>query len=169
MKKLLLLLLLIPFMTFGQDFVYGEIPKKNSKGDSYLTKSKTLIKAGDKITINKPIDDSGNFFTYLTQGGQPVVRALEGKVVEISNFQTFKQVAFQGKVYLSIKGFGLIPVLIDYEKALETKEISNSKEPLSKSQALLKLKEAKEMLELGVISQDEYNKLLDELKPILKN
>ena len=168
MKKLLLLLLLIPFMTFGQDFVYGEIPKKNSKGDSYLTKSKTLIKAGDKITINKPLDNTSNFFTYLTQGGQPVVRALEGREVVISKFQIFNQVAFQEKVYLSIKGFGLIPVLIDYEKALEAKEIINSKEPISKSQALLKLKEAKEMLELGVITQDEYNKLLDELKPLLK-
>jgi hypothetical protein len=69
-------------MTFGQNFIFGEIPLKNSKGDSYLSKSK---------------------------------------------------------------------------------------EPLSKSEALIKLQDAKQMLELGVISQKEYNILLEELKPILKN
>jgi hypothetical protein len=47
--------------------------------------------------------------------------------------------------------------------------LSKSKEPLSKSEALIKLQDAKQMLELGVISQKEYNILLEELKPILKN
>ena len=45
----------------------------------------------------------------------------------------------------------------------------NQVETIQESQALLKLKEAKEMSELGFISQDDYNNLLNKLKPILKN
>jgi hypothetical protein len=40
---------------------------------------------------------------------------------------------------------------------------------LTKEEALIKLKEAKELLDLKVISNDEYELLINKLKPILIN
>ena len=170
MKKLLLVLLLVPLVSFGQAFKFGEVQKKNSKGNTYISKSGKTLKIGDKLTIGKPIDDSKDTFSYITQAGVQVVRSLENNEIEVFRFQTFKQAAFSGKVYVAFKGYGLIPVLIDYESALESGEIISKGEPLSKEKAIAKLKELKELLELEVITQEDYDKEKAKLTPIiLKN
>ena len=60
-------------------------------------------------------------------------------------------------------------MLIDYETALELGEIKNLKNKLTKGQAIAKLKEAKELLELDVITQADYDKLKSELTPLILN
>lgn len=167
MKKLFLVLLFAPFLCIGQTFKFGEVQEKNSKGDTYISKSGKTLKTGDKLTIGKPIDDSKDTFSYITQGGVQVVRSLENNEIEIFRFQTFKQAAFSGKVYVAFKGYGLIPVLIDYESALESGEIISKGEPLSKEKAIAKLKELKELLELDVITQEDYDKEKATLTPII--
>ena len=108
--------------------------------------------------------------SYITQGGMQAIRSLENNEIEIFRFQTFKQAAFSGKVYVAFKGYGLIPVLIDYESALASGEIISKGEPLSKEKAIAKLKELKELLELDVITQEDYDKEKAKLTPIiLKN
>ena len=170
MKKLIFILLFTPFLCIGQTLKFGEIQKKNSKGDIYISKSGKTLNIGDKLTIGKPIDDSKDTFSYITQGGVPVVRSLEDNEIEIFRFQTFKQAAFSGKVYVAFKGYGLVPVLIDYESALASGEIINKGEPLSKEKAIAKLKELKELLELDVITQEVYDKEKAKLTTIiLKN
>ena len=52
------------------------------------------------------------------------------------------------------------------EKELLTNDESNN---ISKTDALKKLKEAKEFLELNVISKEQYEELVLKLKPILLN
>ena len=51
--------------------------------------------------------------------------------------------------------------------ALETGEIINLNASLTKSQAMTLLKEKKDLLDLGIISQEEFDKVKNELTPIL--
>lgn len=159
--------LLLFNQAIAQDLKYGEIPAKNSKVSSYQSQSGAIIKNGDVLVLGKPTGTDGNF-SHITQNGLPVIGALSGNEVKVDHIKAFKQAAFSGKAYVAFKGYGLIPCYINYELALETGEIINNQEPLTKSQAIQKLKEAKELLELEVITQDEYDSLKLELSPIIK-
>ena len=57
--------------------------------------------------------------------------------------------------------------IIDIEKALKSGEVYNKNTVLSKSDAIKKLKEAKDLFELDLMSESEYNKLRDRLTPII--
>ena len=54
------------------------------------------------------------------------------------------------------------------DKAFETRELINPKF-LTKEEAILKLKEAKELVELGVITKEEYDQLRIKLSIFIKN
>lgn len=58
---------------------------------------------------------------------------------------------------------------VSLDKALATKEIINPKGKLTKETAIALLKEKKELLDLGLITQAEYDKLKVELAPIILN
>ena len=58
----------------------------------------------------------------------------------------------------------LNPLLSKYITSAEDQELKNN---LERDMALKKIKEAKELLDLGVISQQEYQALVDKYKPIL--
>jgi hypothetical protein len=57
--------------------------------------------------------------------------------------------------------------IINLEKALETGEIISS--IMSRRKAIEKLKEAKDLLELEILSEDEYDSLKEELTPIISS
>lgn len=101
---------------------FSEIPKKSSKFDTYITRSKDTISIGDTITLGLPSSDIG--FRYVTQGGMKCADFLASADVEITRIRTFRN-RFSGKVYLEFKGYGLLPLLIDYETALKIGEIEN--------------------------------------------
>ena len=56
--------------------------------------------------------------------------------------------------------------VIDIDKALEYNEIVNENRPLSRSEAIAKLKESKDLFELGLLSE-EYNQIKKKLTPII--
>ncbi len=56
----------------------------------------------------------------------------------------------------------------DTEFALKYGEVINPNAPLNREQAISKLKEAKELLELDMMSQEEYDALKVELTPLLE-
>ena len=55
----------------------------------------------------------------------------------------------------------------DFERAIATVEVINPKAPLIKEQAIKKLKGYKELLDLELISKEEYDKHKKELTPII--
>ena len=57
--------------------------------------------------------------------------------------------------------------ILDVEQALSSGEIVNSNAPLSKEEAIKKLKESKDLMELDFLSKEEYLKLRKELTPII--
>ena len=55
------------------------------------------------------------------------------------------------------------------EAALESGELINGNAGLTREQAIAKLKEQKDLLDLGLISQEDFDKLRKELTPIIMN
>jgi len=50
---------------------------------------------------------------------------------------------------------------------LQFNEIVNSNRPLTRPEAITKLKESKDLFELGLLSEKEYNLLREKLTPII--
>jgi len=72
----------------------------------------------------------------------------------------------------SVKGLSKIlshsrKTILDIEKALSSGEIINYNAPLSKEDAIKKLKESKDLMELDLLSKEEYKKLKEKLIPII--
>jgi hypothetical protein len=57
--------------------------------------------------------------------------------------------------------------IIDLEMAINTGEVLNPNAAMTREQAIAKLKESKDLLDLGMITQEEYEKLKVELTPII--
>jgi len=165
--KILTLILIFSFsISYSQIAEYGKLTKKYEY-QIYLTKTEDTLKVGDTLTIGVPTSDLG--FTYISQGGQRVSNTLSDKKVVVDKLKTYGNKENGFKMYAHFKGYGLLPVLIDYETAFELGEIINPNAKLTKEQAIEKLKEAKVLLDLGVISQLEYDKFKTELTPIIIN
>jgi hypothetical protein len=71
------------------------------------------------------------------------------------------------KIYVVGKGnCGICPNnMIDFEEALATGEIQSK--GMSREQAIAKLKEAKDLVDLGMMSKEDFEKLKSELTPII--
>ena len=57
--------------------------------------------------------------------------------------------------------------IINFDKALASGEIVNPNKPMSREEAIKKLKESQDLMQLGLISKQEYEKLKDELTQII--
>ena len=57
--------------------------------------------------------------------------------------------------------------VVDYEKSVLAGEIKSKNAPLTRDEAIAKLKESKDLLDLGIIDQAAYDKLKSELTPII--
>lgn len=57
--------------------------------------------------------------------------------------------------------------ILDIERAFSSGEIVNHNPPLSKEEAIKKLKESKDLMELDFLSKEEYEKLREKLTPII--
>jgi hypothetical protein len=55
----------------------------------------------------------------------------------------------------------------NYEMAIEIGEVSNPKRAMTRAEAIAKLKESKELLDLEMIKQAEYDALKAKLAPII--
>ncbi|WP_202703114.1 hypothetical protein [Flavobacterium sp. UGB4466] len=122
MKKLILLLLLLLFVSIcsAQTAVYNKI---TSEADfiSYQTKSNNIVKTGDTLQIGYP--RAGNQFTFISQANIAAGTVIANSKVVISKIKTVGNNKRGYKTYLLFKGYGLYPVYIDYESALETGEV----------------------------------------------
>ncbi|WP_076456656.1 hypothetical protein [Zobellia uliginosa] len=78
---------------------------------------------------------------------------MAGKPIVIDKLKTYGNKKSRYKMYAQFKGYGLLPVLIDYETALELGEIKNPDKKITREQALAQLKEAKKLLDLEVLTQ----------------
>lgn len=78
---------------------------------------------GDTLTIGLPSTDFG--FMFITQGNQKTTPALANTKVVVDKLKTFGNKKRGFKMYAQFKGYGMLPVMIDIETALQTGELQN--------------------------------------------
>lgn len=171
--------------------------KNSFSFNEYFTKSGNKIVVGDSLVIGKPsnannltagsgaIGQGVNSHSFIYLG--TTAAALTGTfmmgnenmlndrvvVVGISAGRLSKKNDYE--VYLALNKVGggrflgtkkLARVL--YEKAVEYGEIINPNSKMTRSDAIAKLKEAKELYDLEMMTEEEYNELKNQLSPIIK-
>jgi predicted dehydrogenase len=135
------------------------------------------VSAGRKNQLKLEISGSNKTFAFITTGG--TAAALSGQAPEPLSVNSsgtntvIKKIAVGGskrmgfKIYVVGKGIcGMCPNNnIDFEEAIATGEIQSK--GMSREQAISKLKEAKDLVDLGMMSKEDFEKLKLELTPII--
>lgn len=118
--KIIAFFLLLSSLCFSQT---AEFNKINSKGKftEYISKDKKKIKINDTIQIGLP--SAANNFVYITQGNVGVLPFLANTKAVVKEIKSVGKKEIGFKIYLLFKGYGLLPVYIDYETALVTGEV----------------------------------------------
>lgn len=166
MKNILLLMFIVlPVFSFAQTGEYGKFKKNRETFIEYKSKNGDVLKLGDTLILGKASDFDG--YRYLLQINIKVHATHGGKKVVINKMRVYGNEKTGFNMWFHFKGFGWTPLDLDYENALEAGEINNPKGKITRQQAIGKLKENKELLDLGVISQEEYENLKIELSKII--
>lgn len=178
MKKVsnILIVLLFACSTnlFSQELKYSDLSNGvKPKGDytSYVAKDGAVYKIGDKIRIGVP--SSNKTFAYITEGDGillPITQLLasssgQNAAIKRIDIGGSKRTGFY--VSMRCKGLtGLSNYSIQLENAIETGEIKSF--GMTSDEALSALKKAKDKLDLGFITQAEYDSLKVAYKPFIK-
>lgn len=120
MKNILIYLILIPVFSFSQNARFGKITSKEEL-TQYITKNNTTIKVGDKIIIGLP--SAPTQFVFITQGGKTTTPNLAFNIITVQKIVTIGTDKTGYKAYIRLKNYGLVPLLIDIEPAIQSKEI----------------------------------------------
>ncbi|MFS4416329.1 hypothetical protein [Maribacter sp. 2307ULW6-5] len=116
-------LLLFPLFCMGQINVkYADIPKKEGRYGTYVTKSGQTIALRDSLTIGMPTGPNG--FRFINVGKFSASNVIAGRKVGVERIRTFRRGRLRGKVFVEANSYGLMrPFRIDYEMALKSGEI----------------------------------------------
>lgn len=177
MKKILLLtasLFLLNSIPKAQEIKYNDLSTvtKRGKFTSYVAKDGFIYKVGDKVKIGFP--SSNKTFAFITEGDGTLLPLTQldasrsGSETEIKSIWVNGSKRAGWSVGLWTKGLtGLSKnYVIQIENAVETGEVKSS--VMTSDEALAELKKAKDKLDLGLITQAEYDKLKAELAKIIK-
>ena len=174
MKKLIIILtLFISVQSFAQlvtfeEFQNAEKPKK-VKLDSYQAKNGQVFKIGDKITIGQPSMRSDQYLSVVRNDLGTLKRitvGMKGFEAEIKKFKINgkKRIGYN-VIAVTKTPDGFSNLWIEIEAAIKDGEIGTTF--LNREQAIAKLKETKDLLDLDMISKEEYEKIKKELTPII--
>ncbi|WP_461630541.1 hypothetical protein [Labilibaculum euxinus] len=167
MRQLLFFLLIAQcFMCYSQKAEFGKLSKQGSFTE-YLSKNGDLIEVGDTLVVGLPSAYTG--FNFILENGEKLSPDISGTSVVINKLKAFGERWKGFKIYVQIRGSGLSSVFIDYESAIVTGEVKNPKAKLTREEAISKLKEAKELLDLEVISHEKYDAIKNDLTPLILN
>ena len=156
----------------GQEIKFADLATaERGEFTSYLASDGAVYKIGDRIKIGVP--SSNKTFAFITEG--------DGILLPITNLTAFssgteteiKRIFVYGSkragyaVSFRTKGYtGVSNYTIQFENALAVGEVKGF--GLSSDDALDQLKKAKDKLDLGLISQEEFDKLKSELAKYIK-
>ncbi len=178
MKKIILgLLMLLGLLSFGQSrqISYDTLSKYSNnnlkiKGsiiyDEYLSKDGYLYKVGDTIKINKP--ESGGVFSFITDrfSQKQGTSVMNGKEMIIKNIIVtgFKNTGYE--LCMTINNPLTSEYILKFESAINSREIIS--EVINSDYALSELKKAKDKLDLGIITKEEYEVIRAKLIKFIK-
>lgn len=198
-KLVVIVALLLGNVVFGQRSLTSveakdiEITKGFRNGDEILEftlEDGNVIKKGSEFIIGTPLNPTTFTYSRIYVGYYNLLsEILSPSIVLNSSFKGTKVVVETLKVNrikltrkseLIILAYVLDPTLssffserrrtiIDLELALSTGEVVNPNQKMTREEAIVKLKESKDLLDLGLLTQEEYNKIKTELTPIIMN
>lgn len=151
---------------------HGEVTQESGSGRSTTKSSFTTI------TLGKPAG-AGNMLNLMA-GIEPdnAGSEMQGQVVVISAMTTYHNGSKKKPLVVMVllgepngRAFGINKYMtaMDYENSILLGEIKSMNAPLTRPEAIAKLKESKDLLDLGVIEKLEYEKLKKDLTPIILN
>lgn len=121
----------------------------------------------------------GNILNAMSgEGPSNAGQEMQGEIVVISELKVNHKGSRKKPLALQIllgepngRAFGINKYMsvTDYEKAVLAGEIKSINAPLTREEAIAKLKESKDLLDLGIIEEAEYEQLKAELTPIITN
>lgn len=174
MKTLIVILLSsICTMAMSQGMTYEALEKATIRPQGkftwYVSKSGEVFSVGDRIFIGLPSNKL--FFSYIEEGDNimmaksPLPASAGGEQSEIKFIDIYglKRTGFY--VNLRTKGH-FFNYNIQLENAIESGEVVTS--IMTSDQALTELKKAKDKLDLGLITQMEYDSIKAKLAVIIK-
>lgn len=174
MRKALSLVFLISLISLGasaQELKYSDLKNLTSgKGEftSYVSKSGTVFKIGDKVTLGIP--SALKTFAFVNEGAlilTPLTSASSGESTEIKKIglvgskRTGFVPVFRTKGFIALSNY-----TIDIENALTTGEVKST--GMTSDEALTELKKAKDKLDLGLISKEEFETIKKKLGELIK-
>lgn len=163
----------IGIVGYSQEIKFSDLPTTSQRGEftSYVGSDGGIYKIGDKIRIGVP--SSNKTFAFISEGDgiiiplTPLTAVSSGQETEIKKILVggSKRTGFY--VVMRTKGFtGLSNYSIQFENALSTGEIKGS--GMTSDDALAELKKAKDKLDLGLITQEQYEKIKADLSKYIK-
>jgi hypothetical protein len=180
MKKLLLfaIALIVSVSSFAQKQMTHEQLKSFTKGsmeiitfDSYLASDGYTYKVGDTLKIGMP--SSNKTFAFITEGS--AIHAPVLASVSSSGTNTIiKKIYVNGNnrmgYRMTIVGKGVCGTCPQYyinmEEAMASGEVKTK--GITSADAMTQLKAGKDKLDLGIITQEEFDKLRAELVKYIK-
>lgn len=164
----------ITITAFSQEVKYEDIQKgliTKGQYESYVAKDGSVYKVGDKIQFGNPSGTNGKFVTIQKMDIAGTVYIVGAEAINTS--AEIKKIRVGGtsragyKVSFQTKGItGVDNYFLNIEDAILVGEIKSF--GMTSDEALAALKKAKDKLDLGLITQDEYDKIKAELTPFIK-
>jgi len=180
MKKLILFAfaLIVSVSSFAQKHMSHDQLKSFSKGglevatfDSYLASDGYTYKVGDTLKIGMP--STNKTFAFIMEGSA-IQTPYASNVSSAGTNTIIKKIYVNGnnrmgyRIMLVSKGWcGICPqYYINMEEAMASGEIKTK--GISSEDAMTQLKAGKDKLDLGIITQEEFDKLRAELVKYIK-
>ena len=155
-------------------------------GNAVIEGKKYMFNDVFSYIVSGKAKGTDNNFIYLPHnhsGSKVIVKSLfvtHEKVTAYKLWPNRKEMPLYVSVFVknpkvevnSVKGLSKMlshsrKTIVDIEKALASGEIVNTNAPLSKQEAIRKLKESKDLMELDLLSKEEYEELKERLIPII--
>ena len=142
---------------------------KASELKKYIASNGEVFEIGGNVNFNEPSGKS-NTYQYITKQVltevYPVDTYSNNEEVKILKFRIVGTKRSGFKVFLITNSKdGAWRYIVDTEQSLIANEIKSN--ILSREEAIAKLKEAKDLLDLEMMSQEDYDKIKAELTPII--
>jgi hypothetical protein len=159
-------------IVFAQEIKHADLATaERGEYTSYIASDGAVYKVGDRIKIGLP--SSNKTFAFITEG-DGILLPITNLPASYSGTETEIKKIFVGgnkragySVTFRTKGItGISNYTIQFENALSTGEVKGF--GMTSDDALAELKKAKDKLDLGLITQEDYDKLKAELSKYIK-
>lgn len=165
---------ILSITAFSQEVKYVDIQTgliTKGQYESYVSKDGSIYKVGDKIQFGNPSGTNGKFVTIQKMDIAGTVYVVGAEAIntsaEIKKIRVIGTSRSGYKVSFQTKGMtGVDNYFLNIEDAITVGEVKSF--GMSSDEALTALKKAKDKLDLGLISQEEYDKIKAELTPFIK-